>query len=188
MFILKPARERIGKMYKFLFALLVVALASIGSSQAEVGYELGLDFVSPQSDLGDIAAGGGGARFDLNFPLGEKILGVAGIGAIAYGGVDITVGTARVEVQWYGAPIDVGVRVPIGNAYAQLKAGVIVKTGEVVSNLGTTVDESTTSWVITPGFGLNINPRFAVAGEYGISDDSWQWIGVRGIVRFGGNR
>lgn len=155
-------------------------------AHAQTAFALGADFVYPTADLGDVAGGGFGIRADILHPLNETTHFIAGVGSAAFGGVRVSAGTSSIEVQWFGVPVDLGIRFKVGEiAFIQAKGGLVYKSGEVADNLGNKVDATETAPLGNVGLGVQFN-KWGVIGEYNLSNDSWQWFGLRGFYQFGG--
>ena len=86
-----------------LFACLLAA-----TTHANASWELGIESASPVGDFGDVAGGGGGIFFELHQQFDTHTLGTLHLGAISYGGIDLTSGFTTVEVRWFGYPMTVG--------------------------------------------------------------------------------
>jgi len=148
------------------------------------GLELGLLVASPTGDFSDVAGGGGGLELALRSPLDAKTELALGVGAIAYGGVEVL----GLEFQWYGYPITVGASYyPAGiespGVFVGAKAGALWKLG-TVEYLGEEETESETGWVVAPSAGYDFG-RFRVRGEYSLGDDDWTWFSLGASYTFG---
>ena len=168
--------------------LLVIGLlcVTMGSANAQTGIMVGADFVYPTSDFGDLAGGGFGLNVGISHPLNETTDFIGELGFNAYGGVKISVGTYSQEYQWYGVPVGVGVRFKANEKfYVQAKGGILYKTGEVKDSLGSTLEESETGWLLAPGAGVMLG-KVGIVAEYSVSNNSWQWFGLKAFYQFGG--
>ena len=167
--------------------LLLTALicSSFTVVNAQTGIYFGADLVAPTSGLGDVAGGGFGVNMGLVHPLNESVDFIGELGYNAYGGVRITDLSGSVEVQWEGIPIAVGVRINANkNLFLQAKGGVIHKAADTTDNLRNKVEETDTGWLLAPGAGVKLG-KFGILAEYSISNNSWQWFGLKAFIQFG---
>jgi hypothetical protein len=174
-------------MGKTLMVLVVMSFLNLsGSANAQTGISIGADFLYPTSDFGNVAGGGFGLNLGLSHPLNEQMDFIGEVGFNAYGGIKLTVGESSAEVQWYGVPVGVGVRYKAGEkVFVQAKGGIIYKTGEVKDNLGNKVEDSATGWLASPGLGVNLG-KLGILAEYSLSNEKWQWFGLKAFYQFGG--
>lgn len=171
--------------FKFLFVI-GFCLSTVCSVNAQTGITVGADFLYPTSDFGDVAGGGFGLNVGILHPLNETTDFIGELGFNAYGGVKLSLGTYTQEYQWYGVPVGVGMRFkPNEKFFVQAKGGIIYKTGEVEDSLGSTLEESETGWLIAPGAGVMLG-KVGIMAEYNVSNDSWQWFGLKAFYQFGG--
>ena len=126
---------------KIALATFVVSLVT---SSAHAGIGVGLSYVSPTGDFGDIAGGGGGLHLTYEGPAVVGSCGcfapMASVGAIAYGGVRFL----GAEIQWYGYPVNVGGRFyPTADnnqgPFFEVLGGLLMKLGTI---------EAFISWIL----------------------------------------
>ncbi|PKL88867.1 MAG: hypothetical protein CVV23_07975 [Ignavibacteriae bacterium HGW-Ignavibacteriae-2] len=174
-------------MKKAVLILSIIFAVSITAQAQQIKFSAGPEIALPMGDFGDIAGTGIGASLRGEYPINEKIVGIAEIGYLTWGEKE----TFGITSSYSAIPIQVGAKYYFNNGfYGIAEAGMHLFTVNLKidwDGFGTVEEDESTSDF---GFGFGAGYEFPVDkfmfdvnAKYQIISDI-NYLGLRAGVKF----